>query len=55
MHALLLTLMTYNVNYGNPSPRTSLDAIARANADIVLLQEITTERRDLLEQRFKDT
>jgi endonuclease/exonuclease/phosphatase (EEP) superfamily protein YafD len=55
VHALLITLMTYNVNYGNPSPKTSLDAIARADADIVLLQEITTEWRDLLEQRFKDT
>jgi endonuclease/exonuclease/phosphatase (EEP) superfamily protein YafD len=55
VHALLLTLMTYNVNYANPSPRTALDAIAKADPDIVLLQEITAEWRDLLEKRFKDT
>ena len=56
LHALplLLRLMTYNVNYGNPDPRSSLDAIAKADADIVLLQEITTEWRGLLEKRFKD-
>lgn len=55
MHALLLTLMTYNVNWGNPSPKTSLDAIEKANADVVLLQEITSEWRSLLEKRFKST
>lgn len=55
MHALLLTLMTYNVNYGNPDPKASLEAIAQANPDIVLLQEITSEWRNLLERRFKDT
>lgn len=52
MHALLITLMTYNVNYGNPSPQTFLDAIDKANTDVVLLQEITAEWRDLLEKRF---
>lgn len=46
--------MTYNVHYGNPAPQTFLDAIERANVDIVLLQEITSEWRDLLEKRFKD-
>ena len=54
MHALLLTLMTYNVNWGNPDPKTSLDAIDQANPDVVLLQEITSEWRGLLEKRFKD-
>jgi endonuclease/exonuclease/phosphatase family metal-dependent hydrolase len=34
--------MTYNVNYGNPAPKTFLDAIERANTDVVLLQEITS-------------
>lgn len=55
LHALplLLRLMTYNVNYGNPDPKTSLDAIAKADADIVLLQEITSEWRGLLERRFR--
>jgi len=48
-----LRVMTYNLNYGNPSPRTSLDAIANADADVVLLQEITGEWRQALEQRFK--
>ena len=47
--------MTYNVNWGNPNPKTSLDAIEKANADVVLLQEITSEWRSLLEKRFKDT
>src|SRR5688572_5540951 len=47
--------MTYNVNWGNPDPETSLDAIEQSNADIVLLQEITSEWRGLLEKRFKDT
>jgi endonuclease/exonuclease/phosphatase family metal-dependent hydrolase len=47
--------MTYNVNYGNPDPKTALDAIAKADPDIVLLQEITSEWRALLEKRFKST
>lgn len=46
--------MTYNVNYGNPRPETFLDAIDHANTDVVLLQEITSAWRDLLEKRFKD-
>ena len=47
-----LRLMTYNVNYGNPDVAATLDAIAGADADIVLLQEITASWRDALEQRF---
>lgn len=47
-----LRVMTYNLNYGNPSPKQSLDAIERADADLVLLQEITGEWREALEQRF---
>lgn len=45
-------LMTYNVNFGNPDLESSLDAIASADADVVLLQEITHEWREALEQRF---
>jgi len=45
-------LMTYNVNYGNPNVAATLDAIAHADADVVLLQEITTEWRDALDTRF---
>jgi endonuclease/exonuclease/phosphatase (EEP) superfamily protein YafD len=57
LHALplLMRLMTYNVNYGNPDPKASLDAIATTDPDIVLLQEITSEWRNLLDRRFKDT
>jgi vancomycin resistance protein VanJ len=47
-----LRLMTYNLNYGNPSPKTALDAIARADADIVLLQEVTSEWKRALADRF---
>jgi endonuclease/exonuclease/phosphatase family metal-dependent hydrolase len=47
-----LRLMTYNVNYGNPDPKSALDAIARADVDIVLLQEITSEWKRVLSERF---
>lgn len=47
-----LRLMTYNLNYGNPRPETSLDAIAKADADVVLLQEITGAWQRSLDQRF---
>lgn len=47
-----LRLMTYNLNYGNPRPETSIAAIENANADLVLLQEITAEWRDRLQKRF---
>lgn len=50
--AKALRLMTYNLNYGNPDPNTSLDAIEKADADIVLLQEITHEWRQYLAKRF---
>jgi endonuclease/exonuclease/phosphatase family metal-dependent hydrolase len=54
VNALLITLMTYNVNWGNPNPKTALEAIEKADPDLVLLQEITSEWRGLLEKRFKD-
>jgi endonuclease/exonuclease/phosphatase family metal-dependent hydrolase len=47
-----LRLMTYNLNYGNPDPSSALDAIERANVDVVLLQEITSEWKRLLESRL---
>ena len=47
-----LRLMTYNLNYGNPDPKSALDAIARADADVVLLQEITSEWKRVLSGRF---
>ena len=47
-----LRLMTYNVNYANPDPTTALDAIESEDADIVLLQEITSEWQHALAERF---
>jgi endonuclease/exonuclease/phosphatase family metal-dependent hydrolase len=44
--------MTYNLNYGNPEPRSSLDAIAAADADVVLLQELTASWQPALADRF---
>ncbi len=47
-----LRVMTYNLNYANPDPAGTLDAIENANADVVLLQEITSEWKRVLESRF---
>lgn len=47
-----LRLMTYNLNYGNPRPETSLAAIEQEDADIVLLQEITGGWKQALDRRF---
>lgn len=44
--------MTYNLNYGNPDPKATLDAIEKADADIVLLQEITSAWQRALSDRF---
>jgi vancomycin resistance protein VanJ len=44
--------MTYNVNYGNPAPRASLDAIAVEDADVVLIQELTASWQAALADRF---
>lgn len=46
--------MTYNVQWSNPSPTTALDAIEKADVDVVLLQEVTAQWQGLLEKRFKD-
>jgi endonuclease/exonuclease/phosphatase (EEP) superfamily protein YafD len=45
-------LMTYNVNYANPDPDRSIDAIAAADADVVLLQEVTEAWRARLVKRL---
>ncbi len=47
-----LTLLTYNVEFNNPDPSASLDAIAAADADVVLLQEVTAEWQRALVARF---
>jgi len=46
--------MTYNVNHGNREPRSSLEAIADADADVVLLQEVTPRWQAALADRFAD-
>jgi endonuclease/exonuclease/phosphatase (EEP) superfamily protein YafD len=50
--ARALRLMTFNVNYGNPTPAEALDAIEKADVDIVLLQEVTSEWKRQLVARF---
>jgi endonuclease/exonuclease/phosphatase (EEP) superfamily protein YafD len=47
-----IRVMTYNVNYGNPDVAKTIEAIAAADPDVVLLQEITEEWRRALVQRF---
>jgi endonuclease/exonuclease/phosphatase family metal-dependent hydrolase len=47
-----LRVMTYNLNYHNPDPKSALDAIARADVDVVLLQEVTSEWKRVLSDRF---
>jgi len=51
--ARALRLMTFNVNYGNPSPTEALDTIEDADVDVVLLQEVTSEWKRLLQARFQ--
>ncbi len=47
-----LTLMTYNVNYGQPGHPKTLQAIADEDTDIVLLQETNAEWETALRKRF---
>jgi endonuclease/exonuclease/phosphatase (EEP) superfamily protein YafD len=47
-----LRLVTYNVNFANPDVEASLSAIAAADADVVLLQEITADWQRALARRF---
>jgi endonuclease/exonuclease/phosphatase (EEP) superfamily protein YafD len=47
-----LRLLTYNVNYANPDVEATLTAIAAVDADVVLLQEITSEWQRALVARF---
>jgi endonuclease/exonuclease/phosphatase (EEP) superfamily protein YafD len=49
---LLLLLMSYNLNYGNPDFDATLDAIEAGDADVVLLQEVSDAWRDALIARF---
>jgi endonuclease/exonuclease/phosphatase family metal-dependent hydrolase len=47
-----LTLLTYNVNFGGPAPELALDAIERADADVVCLQETTDAWEQAIRVRF---
>jgi endonuclease/exonuclease/phosphatase (EEP) superfamily protein YafD len=47
-----LRLMTYNLNFGNPDFAATLAAIEAADADIVLLQEVSADWRTALRERF---
>ncbi|HTR52837.1 MAG TPA: endonuclease/exonuclease/phosphatase family protein [Kofleriaceae bacterium] len=47
-----LHVMTYNVEFNNPAPKISLDAIAGADADVVLLQEVSADWARWLDARF---
>ncbi|HEY5920916.1 MAG TPA: endonuclease/exonuclease/phosphatase family protein, partial [Kofleriaceae bacterium] len=47
-----MRLMSYNLNYGNPDWDGTLDAIAKADVDVVLLQEVTSSWRSALSDRF---
>lgn len=47
-----LRLMTYNLHYANPQPEGSLAAIDQEDADVVLLQEITSAWKHALDRRF---
>jgi endonuclease/exonuclease/phosphatase family metal-dependent hydrolase len=52
MTAMLFTLLTYNINYGNSDVDATVQAIASADADVVLLQEITSPWQDVLAARL---
>ena len=47
-----LRLLTYNVNYANPDLPGALEAIAHADADVILLQEVTAEWQHALVEQF---
>lgn len=52
---LAVKLMTYNVNFGEGGRTATMDAIAAGDADVVLLQEITTSWERQLRERFAKT
>jgi endonuclease/exonuclease/phosphatase family metal-dependent hydrolase len=50
-----MRLMSYNLNYANPDAAATMDAIAAADADVVLLQEVDRDWQDALAKRFAKT
>jgi endonuclease/exonuclease/phosphatase (EEP) superfamily protein YafD len=53
-HPPSFRLMTYNVEFDNPDRKATIDAIAAADADVVVLQEITQQWQDDLTARLGD-
>jgi endonuclease/exonuclease/phosphatase (EEP) superfamily protein YafD len=49
-----LKVMTFNVNFGVAEAKANVDAIASADADIVLLQETTDEAEAVLRRELGD-
>jgi len=49
---VVVLLMTYNLDFRNPDVPATLAAIEAADADIVLLQEVSSAWRDALRARF---
>jgi len=47
-----LRVMSYNVNHANRDVAGTLDAIAGADADVVLIQEVDSDWKDALAKRF---
>lgn len=47
-----LRLVTYNLDFGNPDVERTLDALAAANPDVALLQEVNAGWAALLRKRF---
>ncbi len=48
-----LTLVTYNLNFGNPDVEKTMAALASTNADVALLQEVNAGWAALLKKRFE--
>src|SRR4051812_13389564 len=51
---LHFSVLTYNVNFGGPRPDPAIDAIRRADADVVCLQETTPAWEDLIRAELAD-
>lgn len=47
-----MRVMSYNVNYANRDVAGTMDAIADADADVVLIQEVDSGWKDALAKRF---
>lgn len=47
-----LRVMSYNLNYANPDFAGTMDAIAAADVDVILLQEVGKDWEDALAKRF---